>query len=67
MRELSAAVMLSSSTTKVLSVVIFDLNEGGNLGAIAVIGVAMLVLTFAVVGFANWITGAGGGPRPQPA
>jgi iron(III) transport system permease protein len=66
-RELSAAVMLSSSTTKVLSVVIFDLNEGGNLGAIAVIGVAMLVLTFAVVGFANWITGAGGGPRPQPA
>jgi len=53
-RELSAAVMLSSSTTKVLSVVIFDLNESGNLGAIA------------VVGFANWLTGAAGGARPQP-
>ena len=65
-RELSAAVMLSSSTTKVLSVVIFDLNESGNLGAIAVIGVAMLLVTFAVVGFANWLTGAAGGARPQP-
>lgn len=62
-RELSAAVMLSSSATKVLSVVIFDLNESGNLGAIAVIGVAMLIVTFAVVGFANWISGVGAGQR----
>ncbi len=62
-RELSAAVMLSSSSTKVLSVVIFDLNESGNLGAIAVLGVTMLVVTFAVVGFANWISGVGAGPR----
>ncbi len=62
-RELSAAVMLSSSNTKVLSVVIFDLNESGNLGAIAVIGVTMLVVTFAVVGFANWMSGVGAGPR----
>jgi iron(III) transport system permease protein len=62
-RELSAAVMLSSSATKVLSVVIFDLNESGNLGAIAVIGIAMLLVTFAVVGFANWISGVGAGPR----
>ncbi len=62
-RELSAAVMLASSNTKVLSVVIFDLNESGNLGAIAVIGVAMLVVTFGVVGFANWMSGVGAGPR----
>ncbi len=66
-RELSAAVMLSSSATKVLSVVIFDLNESGNLGAIAVIGVAMLVVTFAVVGVASWAGGGRGGPRAQPA
>jgi len=62
-RELSAAVMLSSSGTKVLSVVIFDLNESGNLGAIAVIGIAMLLVTFVVVGFANWVSGVGAGPR----
>ena len=62
-RELSAAVMLSSSNTKVLSVVIFDLNESGNLGAIAVIGVTMLIVTFAVVGIANWVSGVGAGPR----
>ncbi len=66
-RELSAAVMLSSSSTKVLSVVIFDLNESGNLGAIAVLGVTMLVVTFVVVGFANWISGVGAGPRLRAA
>ena len=58
-RELSAAIMLSSSNTKVLSVVIFDLNESGNLGAIAVLGVSMLIITFAVIGFANWVSGGG--------
>lgn len=58
-RELSAAVMLATSNTKVLSVVIYDLNESGNLGAIAVLGVTMLIVTFAIVGFANWIAGVG--------
>lgn len=62
-RELSAAVMLSSANTKVLSVVIFDLNESGNLGAIAVLGVTMLIMTFAVVGIANWAAGIGSGLR----
>lgn len=60
-RELSAAVMLATSNTKVLSVVIYDLNESGNLGAIAVLGVTMLIVTFAVVGFANWVSGVGAG------
>jgi len=62
-RELSAAIILASSETKVLSVVIYDLNESGNLGAIAVIGVSMLIVTFAVVGLANWASGVGAGPR----
>ena len=62
-RELSAAIMLFTSDTKVLSVVIYDLNESGDLGAIAVLGTAMLLVTFAVVGFANWISGVGSGVR----
>ncbi|GAB4169523.1 MAG: iron ABC transporter permease [Thalassobaculales bacterium] len=62
-RELSAAVMLVSANTKVLSVVIYDLNESGNLGAIAVLGIAMLAITFAVVGIANWLGGVGANMR----
>ena len=52
-RELSAAIMLFTSQTKVLSVLIYDLNESGDLGAIAVLGVFMLIVTSAVVGLAN--------------
>ena len=62
-RELSAAIMLFTAPTKVLSVVIYDLNESGDLGAIAVLGTAMLLVTFAVIGFANWISGVGSGVR----
>jgi len=59
-RELSAAIMLFTSETKVISVLIFDLNESGDLGAIAVIGILMLVFTFAVVVLINRIPGFGG-------
>jgi iron(III) transport system permease protein len=52
-RELSAAIMLFTSQTKVLSVLIYDLNESGDLAAIAVLGVFMLVITSAVVVIAN--------------
>ena len=58
-RELSAAIMLFTSDTKVVSVLIFDLNESGDLGAIAVIGIIMLAVTFAVVILANRIPGFG--------
>ncbi|HWB45583.1 MAG TPA: iron ABC transporter permease, partial [Hyphomicrobiaceae bacterium] len=47
-RELSAAVILFTSQTKVLSVLIFDLKESGDLAAIAVLGLTMLILTAAV-------------------
>jgi iron(III) transport system permease protein len=60
MRELSAAVILFTSDTKVLSVLIFDLKESGDLGAIAVIGLAMLLITFAVVIAASRIPGFSG-------
>jgi iron(III) transport system permease protein len=59
MRELSAAIILFTSQTKVVSVLIYDLNESGDLGAISVIGLAMLVITFAVVITINRIPGFG--------
>ena len=58
-RELSAAIMLFTSETKVISVLIFDLNESGDLGAIAVLGLIMLAITFAVVVAVNRIPGFG--------
>jgi iron(III) transport system permease protein len=67
MRELSAAIMLFTSETKVISVLIFDLNESGDLGAIAVLGLIMLAITFAVVALANRLPGFGGGVRIRDA
>lgn len=60
MRELSAAIVLFTSQTKVLSVLIYDLNESGDLAAISVLGIAMLVITFAVVLAVNQIPMFGG-------
>ena len=48
-RELSASIILFTPNTKVISVVIFDLKEEGQFGAIAVLGLVMLALTFATV------------------
>jgi iron(III) transport system permease protein len=43
----------------VLSVLIYDLNESGDTAAISVLGLMMLVITFAVVILANRIPGLG--------
>jgi iron(III) transport system permease protein len=59
MRELSAAIMLFTAETKVLPVVIYDLNESGDLGAISVLGLTLLVITFAVTFLANRVPGFG--------
>ena len=48
-RELSASIILFTPSTKVISVVIFDLKEEGQFGAIAVLGLFMLAMTFAIV------------------
>ena len=48
-RELSASIILFTPNTQVISVVIFDLKEEGQFGAIAVLGLVMLALTFATV------------------
>jgi iron(III) transport system permease protein len=62
-RELSAAIILFTSDTKVMSVLIFDLKESGDVGAIAVLGLVMLAMSAAVIVLANRIPGFGGGPR----
>ena len=58
-RELSAAIILFTSETKVVSVLIFDLKESGDLGAIAVLGLLMLLLTAVVIVAANRLPGGG--------
>jgi iron(III) transport system permease protein len=62
-RELSAAVILFTSETKVLSVLIFDLKESGDLAAIAVLGLSMLVLTAFVIIGANRLLGGASAAR----
>jgi iron(III) transport system permease protein len=52
-RELSAMIMLTTANTKLVSVIIYDLNESGDLGPISVLGITLLVITFIVVGVAN--------------
>jgi iron(III) transport system permease protein len=48
-RELSASIILFTPSTRVMSVVIFDLKEEGQFGAIAVLGLFMLAMTFGIV------------------
>lgn len=62
-RELSAAIMLFTSQTKVISVLIFDLNESGDLAAISVLGLLLLLVTFAVIIVANRLPGYAGNVR----
>jgi iron(III) transport system permease protein len=62
-RELSATVLLTTSNTKVISVVIYDLNESGDLGAISVLGLALLMVTFAIVLLVNRLPILGGPNR----
>jgi iron(III) transport system permease protein len=52
-RELSATILLTTANTKLVSVIIYDLNESGNLGAISVLGLTLLLASFTVVFIAN--------------
>jgi iron(III) transport system permease protein len=56
-RELSAAVILFTSETKTVSVLIFDLKESGDVGAIAVLSLAMILITIVVIIAANRLAG----------
>lgn len=59
-RELSATILLTTADTKLVSVIIYDLNESGDLGAISVLGIMLLVVSFAVVFVANRLPLLGG-------
>jgi iron(III) transport system permease protein len=61
-RELSATILLTTANTKLVSVIIYDLNESGDLGAISVLGIMLLVVSFAVVILASRLPLLGG-PR----
>src|SRR6266496_2475467 len=56
-RELSASILLFTPNTKVMSVVIFDLKEEGQFGAIPVLGLFMLAVTFAIVALMQGLLG----------
>jgi iron(III) transport system permease protein len=56
-RELSASILLFTPNTRVMSVVIFDLKEEGQFGAIAVLGLFMLMATFATVTLMQTVLG----------
>ena len=56
-RELSASILLFAPSSKVISVVIFDLKEEGQVGVIAVLGILLLVVSFAVILGVQWFAG----------
>jgi len=58
-RELSATILLTTSNTKLVSVLIYDLNEGGQLGGIAVLGLVLMAVTAMVVIAANRLANVG--------
>jgi iron(III) transport system permease protein len=54
-RELSATILLTTANTKLVSVIIYDLNESGDYGAISVLGILLLIVSFTVVYIANHV------------
>ncbi|MDZ4343243.1 MAG: iron ABC transporter permease [Candidatus Binatia bacterium] len=56
-RELSASILLFAPTSKVVSVVIFDLKEEGQVGVISVLGILLLLVSFAVILAVHWLVG----------
>ena len=52
-REISAAILLFTAPTRTIAVVIYDLNESGDTGSIAVLGLLLMTVTFAVLALVN--------------
>jgi iron(III) transport system permease protein len=65
-RELSATILLTTANTKLVSVIIYDLNESGDLGAISVLGLMLLAVSFIVVFIANRFSTGGANRLPRP-
>jgi iron(III) transport system permease protein len=56
-RELSAAILLTTANTKLISVMIYDLNEMNRLGSISVLGILLLTISFLIIWVATYTTG----------
>jgi len=56
-RELSASILLFTPKSKVVSVVIFDLKEEGQIGVIAVLGILLLLVSFFLILAVHWVAG----------
>ncbi|MGS1118387.1 ABC transporter permease [Castellaniella sp. UC4442_H9] len=56
-RELSAAILLTTANTKLISVMIYDLNEMNRLGSISVLGILLLTISFLIIWLATYTTG----------
>ena len=56
-REVSSALFLYGPRTRTMSVLFFDLTEGGNLEQLAALGLIMAVTTLAIVGLGGLMTG----------
>ncbi|MGE5820435.1 MAG: ABC transporter permease [Deltaproteobacteria bacterium] len=54
-RELSVSILLFAPSSKVVSVVIFDLKEEGQIGAIAVLGILLLLVSFLIILSIRWM------------
>ena len=52
-REISAAILLFTANTQVISVLMYDLNESGDTGSIAVLGLLLMIVTFGVLYLMN--------------
>ena len=63
-RELSATILLTTANTKLVSVIIYDLNESGDMGAISVLGLMLLAVSFTVVIIATRLPLLGGARLP---
>ena len=63
-RELGSSLFLYTSNTMVMSVLLLDYYEGGNLGKTAAFSLVQTVLLGVLIGGANWLsTGRGAGQR----
>ncbi len=58
-RELSATILLTTSNTKLVSVLIYNRNENGEPGAIAALSLVLMAVTALVVVVANRVAGVG--------
>jgi len=55
-RELGSSLFLYTSNTMVMSVLLLDYYEGGNIGKTAAFSLVQMVLLAVLIGFANWLS-----------